>query len=258
MIVEDHLCLELRRYLTGEMSDQERTAFESRLLDDQEFSDAIAVCEQDIIDAYALGTLAENRTRSIQPWIELAPGRVQRVHTARALLVRRRQKIRLKQRMAVILALAACISIAVGVTLNQTRKSNSKAVRSEKIAATVPSPELAASRAPNLGKPDVILVVAERIRGEQPITTYQIHRDVPVRLQILLMGEAVHTAYATTVIRAEKQRVVFGESGLKAQEKDGQPYLEVSLPAGSLPPATYNIVVTGGGEALSSRFAVRW
>ncbi len=69
MIVENHLRLELLRYLTGEMSEDKRTAFASRLLGDQEFSDAVAMCEQDLIDAYASETLDQDQMRSIQPWI---------------------------------------------------------------------------------------------------------------------------------------------------------------------------------------------
>ncbi len=258
MIVEDHLRLELLRYLTGEMSEDKRTAFESRLLGDQEFSDAVAVCEQDLIDAYASETLDQDQMRSIQPWIESSPGRIQRVEIARALLVRRPQRIRREQRLAGILALAACALIGLGITLNQAGKPNSKPIQDGKAVAAVPTPGETAPRASTPVKPDVILVVAERIRGEQPITTYQIHRDIPVQLQIVLMSGAAHATYAATVTSSRTQRIVFAEKGLKTQEKNRQSYLDVTLPAGSLPAATYNLVVTGGGEALISRFAVRW
>jgi anti-sigma factor RsiW len=76
---------------------QAQTTVQNQFFDtitDQDFSDAVAVHEQDLIDAYALGSLTPEEARSIQTWIEASPRRMQRVGMARALLVRHPQKIR--------------------------------------------------------------------------------------------------------------------------------------------------------------------
>jgi hypothetical protein len=81
----------------GDQVMQAQTTVQNQFFDtitDQDFSDAVAVHEQDLIDAYALGSLTPEEARSIQTWIEASPRRMQRVGMARALLVRHPQKIR--------------------------------------------------------------------------------------------------------------------------------------------------------------------
>jgi len=256
LIAEDNLRLELLRYLTGAMTEDERAVFEARLIDDQDFSDAVALSEQNLIDSYALEKLDPDTAHSIRSWIEATPRRLERVEMARAFLGGTRRKIYSKQSL-VILAFAACILVAAGVTLSVRNKSDLKAASPGKVATTNAAPGGVAPAAKSSPKPQVILLVAERIRGEQPIATYRIQPDAPVRLQVLLISEKARATYSVRIMSFNQPHVIWEQEALKPDEKDGQPFIETTLPAGSLPPASYNIVVTGIDGELVSHFVVR-
>lgn len=255
MIAEHDLRQELLRYLTGAMTGEEHAIFETRLIEDQEFSDAVAASEQDLIDAYALGTLNPEEARSLQPWIEAAPKRIQRVLIARAFFARKPQIISSKQRIAILSTIAACLLIAIGITINRQHKLNSSRVPPPS-ATTTPAP---ASTPQPLGfkEPQVILLIAERIRGEQPITIFKLLPDAPIRLQILLVSEREQLTYTAKIISSDNHHVVWERKGLKAKQKDGQVFVEATLPPGSFPPATYYVLVNGGSGGLISHFTVR-
>ena len=259
MISENHHRLSLLRYIAADLTADERALFEERLLKDQDFSDAVAVHEQDLIDAYALGSLAPEETRSIQAWIEASPRRMQRVNMARAFLIRRPQKIRRKQYVTIMLAAAACILAAVGITLSLTSKSmrqNSKNVYSGTIAAVQNGMR---DKSPgNTAKPEVILLVAERVRGQQQTTTHQLHRGASVQLQIILVGETARSGYLLRLHSLGKDKRVLSEyKDLNAESVDGQLYIKVDFSPDSLPSGTYRAFVSRGGDTLVSDFAVR-
>ena len=260
LISENHHRLSLLRYIAADLTADERALFEERLLKDQDFSDAVAVHEQDLIDAYALGSLAPEETRSIQAWIEASPRRMQRVNMARAFLIRRPQKIRRKQYVTIVLAAAACILAAVGITLSLTSKpmrQNSKSVSSGTIAAVRNG--ISETSPGNAAKPEVILLVSERIRGQQQITTHQIHSAAPVQMQILLVGETARSGYSLTIHSLGEDKHVLPEyKDLNAESVGGQLYIKVDFSPGSLLPGTYRAFVSRGGDTLVSDFAVRW
>jgi hypothetical protein len=257
-ISESGLRPALLRYIAGRSTEFERAEFEERLLADQEFSDAAAVCEQELIDAYALQQLNADDMEGLRPWVEASPQRMQRVEIARALLLPRPQKIRAKQRMAVILAIAACVLAAV--TLHVTHRpvqsvpQTSATNGGQSHGANGPSVAL-----PTDTKSDVILLVAERTRGDQQIANYQVHRAAAVQLQVMLSGETAHSGYTLQVVPVEGPRhILLEKKALQAQSMNGQLYLNVTLPPGSLPPATYAASVSRGGETLVSHFTLKW
>ena len=259
MISEDHLRLSLLRYFAADMTADERALFEERLLTDEEFSDAVAVQEQDLIDAYALGALTAEEMRSIQTWIESSPRRMQRVRMARAFLVKRPQKIRRKQYATIMLAAAACILAAVGITpslISKLMRQNSERVSSGTIAAVQNGrPQTSPG---NTAKPEVILLVADRIRGRQHITTYRVPPGVTVQVQVLLAGASASSDYTLQIVSHDaKPHIVLEQRRLRAQVKEGQPYIEGTFPPGSLPPANYRAFVSRGGDTLIADFAVR-
>ncbi len=259
MTSEDHVRMNLVRYLAADLTAEERDLFEERLLTDQDFSDAVAVHEQDLIDAHALRSLPPDEALSVQLWIEASPNRMQRVRMARALLVGRHQRIRRKQRIAIVLATAACILVAIGITLNLTGKSmrqNSKSVS----PGTIATLQRGVSQTPpgNATKPEVILLVAERIRGQQQITTYQIPPNVSVQFQVLLAGEPANSDYTLKIVSHDaKQHILLERRDLKAQVQRGQSYVEAIFPPGSLPPGDYYAFVSRNEDTLTSHFAVR-
>jgi negative regulator of sigma E activity len=261
---ENDLRVTLLQYLSGKSTELERAHFEERLLADQEFSDAAAVCEQELIDSYALQRLDVEDMEALKSWIEVSPSRMQRVRMARALLLARPQRFRRKQRIAVILAVAACVLAAVTLHLtNRITQKDSRAV--SQVTATNAIPSQSASTPPsvavpsNTSKPDVILIATERVRGEQQIVTYQVHRDAPIQLQILLTGETARSGYRLWVVPLEEQRhILLEKTDMKAQSVNGQLYLKVTLPPGSLPPATYAASVSRRGDTLVSHFTLKW
>jgi hypothetical protein len=261
-ISESDLRPVLLRYITGRSTESERTGFEERLLADQEFSDAAAVCEQELIDAYALQQLNADDMEGLRPWIESSPMRMQRVKMARALLLVAPQRIRAKRRMVLILATAACVLAAVTLHLtNRTAQKNPNSA--PETSATSPTQSQGVNgppvASPSDAKPDVILLVAERVRGEQQIATYQVHPNATVQLQIMLGGETARSGYRLQVVPLEgSHHILLEKTGLQAQSINGQLYLNVTLPPGFLPPAAYTASVSRHGETLVSHFTLKW
>ena len=258
LISEDQIRASTLRYLTNRLLEDERAIFENQLLTDQDFSDAVAVQEQDFIDGYVLGSLNPEEVRFVHPWIEASPRLMQRVSMAKALLIRRPQRALRKQFVAVALAAAACVLVAIGVSLEMSTRSHPKEVASGTVANTSPLQDGATQPTDNTGKPAVILLVAERIRGDQQITTYQVSRDVPVQLQVLLAGETARSGYTLKVeSMTEKRHILLQQQDLEAQSVEGRLYIKSTFPPGSLPPGSYRILVHRGGETLVAQFAVK-
>ena len=261
-ISENDLRQALLRYIAGRSTESERAEFEERLLTDQEFSDDAAMCEQELIDAYALQQLSVDDMEGLRAWVESSPPRRERVKMARAILLARPPKIRIQRRIAFIWAAAACVALAVTLPLmKKIAQRNPPAV--SQTAATNPqqveganAPLVASSEAM---KPDVILLAAERVRGEEQPATYKVHRNAPVQLQIILPGETERSGYGLQVVPLdEPHHVLLEKADLQAESMNGQLYLEVTLPPGSLPPSTYTASVSRDGETLVSNFILQY
>lgn len=258
-ISESDLRSALLRYISGRSTESERAEFEERLLTDQEFSDDAAVCEQELIDAYALQQLSVDDMEGLRGWIESSPDRMQRVKMARALLLTPPRKFRIQRRIAFVLAAAACLLLAVTLRLTQrVTQKNSTLVSQTSATNTQPVP-MPAATVPGAIKPDVILLAVERVRGEQQIASYEVHRSAPVQLQIMLGGETARTGYKLQVVPLEgPSQILLEKTNLQAQSMNGQLYLNVTLPPGYLPPATYSASVSRRGETLVSHFTLKW
>jgi anti-sigma-K factor RskA len=260
---EEGLRASFLQYIMGRLPEPERTRFEERLLEDQDFSDAAAACEQGLIDGYAMRRLDAEETRTVGLWIEASPNRVERVAMARALLQATPRKGAGRTGIGFALAAAACLLAAATLYLVNARTLRQGQVPAHSAANTAP-PQSEAS--PNTAKvhidtakPDVILVAAERTRGEQKTAVYQVHRQSPIQLQVLLPGEKAGSGYQVRVATlANRSSPLLQQNGLEAQSVAGQLYLTITLPAGSLPPATYTASVTRQGETLVSGFTVKW
>jgi hypothetical protein len=250
-ISQEDLRTSFLHYIVGRLPESDRTRFEERLLQDQDFSDAAAVCEQELIDAYALRRLDEEETRALGLWIEASPDRVARVAMARALLQATSRRGTGRQRLSFALAAAACILLAGTLYLvnNKMHPSQKPALSAANAIPPPPTPPVAA-------KADVILIAAERTRGNQKTSTYQIHRDAPIQLQILLPAETARSGYQVRV--TDQTGTVLQQDNLEAQSVDDQLYLTVTLPPGSLPPATYTASVTRQADMLVSAFTLKW
>ena len=260
----DDLRASFLRYVTGRLPEPDKTRFEERLLEDQGFSDTAAALEQEFIDNYALRRLDAEEARAIGLWIEASPERVERVTMARVLLQAtpqrgQQKKQRGQQKWKTDITLAAAASLLAVATLYLV---NSKMPHHEQQATQLSAPNTAPQDQTDAAarrKPDIVLIAAERTRGEQKTATYQIHRESPIQLQVLLPGETNHSGYQLRIVSlTDPSKTMLEQNELEAQSMAGQLYLTATVPPGSLPPATYTASVSRQGERLISTFALQW
>jgi hypothetical protein len=250
--------LKLLRYIAGSLSELDRTMFEQQLLDDQAFSDAVAFCEQELIDAYSRKELNQQEMLLLTPWIECSPRRIQRVAIAHTILPSAPKPVAQTRRVLRAIALAACVVAAVFIPIKRRISSlPSGTIASSSSTSTTP-PQVDPTPVSPL-KPDVILLAVERIRGDQEPATYSVHRNRPLRLQIMLDRASVHSRYGLQIVSLSKPHdIVVTQNNLQAKSIGQQLYLSVDLPVGSLQPSAYSVSVTRPGSTLVSTFTLRW
>jgi len=197
-------------------------------------------------------------TRAIGLWIEASPERVERVTMARVLLQSTPQRGQQKKKTNITLAAAASLLAAATLYLVNSKMSHHEQQATQLSASnTAPQDHTAAATATT--KPDIVLIAAERTRGEQKTATYQIHRESPIQLQVLLPGETNHSGYQLRIVSlTDPSKTLFEQNELEAQSIAGQLYLTATLPPGSLPPATYTASISRRGDTLISTFALKW
>jgi len=209
-----------------------------------------------------LHRLDAEETRAIGLWIEASPERVDRVAIARALLQAAPQRGLRTQQISCGLAAEACLLVAAMLYLVNTRVLHHEQRDTRLSAANTPpsqdqTPSPAAANVTI--KPDVVLITAERTRGEQKAATYQVHRESPVQLQVLLPDQTTHSRYQLRLAPAtDPNNILRQQDDLEMQYMAGQPYLTVTLPPGSLPPATYIVSISGHGDTLILAFTLKW
>jgi hypothetical protein len=253
----DDLRASFLRYITGRLPEPDKTRFEERLLEDQDFSDTAAACEQELIDNYALRRLDAEETRAVGLWIEASPERVARVTMARVLLQATPQRGQQKKKTSITLAAAASLLAAATLYLVNSKMSHHQQQATQLSASNTAPQDQTAPAATT--KPDIVLIAAERTRGEQKTATYQIHRESPIQLQVLLPGETNHSGYQLRIVSlTDPSKTLLEQNELEAQSLAGQLYLTATLPPGSLPPATYTASVSRQGDTLISTFALKW
>jgi hypothetical protein len=253
----DDLRASFLRYITGRLPEPDKTRFEERLLEDQDFSDTAAACEQELIDNYALRRLDAEETRAVGLWIEASPERVERVTMARVLLRATPPRGQPKKKTNITLAAAASLLAAATLYLVNSKLSHHEQQATQLSASNSPLQDQTAATATT--KPDIVLIAAERTRGEQKTVTYQIHRESPIQLQVLLPGETNHSGYQLRIVSfTDPSKTLLEQNELEAQSIGGQLYLTATLPPGSLPPATYTASVSRQGDTLVSTFALKW
>jgi hypothetical protein len=244
------------RYISNGMDAAEHEAMENRLLRDHEFSDEMAACEQELIDAYAVGSLSAAEIAILEPWIALSERRIQQVRMAQAFLQRRQNRAPMIRVWAPWTALAACLLLGAGLLL-RTSLRGSLPGKVETPAIVPSQPNLSSSAKPLL-KPDVVLLVAERIRGEQQTPAFLIHAASPIQLEVLL-ATGLGSGYSLKIVRAEDSaHPIFEQSNLEPHSVHGEVYLSSTITAGSLHPGTYDVILSRDGETHISRFAIRW
>ena len=155
----DDLRARFLRYITGRLPEPDKTRFEERLLEDQDFSDTAAACEQELIDDYALHRLDAEETRAVGLWIEASPERVERVTMARVLLRATPQRGQPKKKTNITLAAAASLLAAATLYLVNSKLSHHEQQATQLSASNSPLQEQTAATAATT-KPDIVLIAA--------------------------------------------------------------------------------------------------
>jgi anti-sigma factor RsiW len=218
----------LLHYVSGIMSASDREAFEQRLIEDEEFSNAVEADEFDLVDDYAAGVLPHAERKQISAWIEASPERRARVLIAREL--HRSSSNPQKSGFSWIwwaAGLAACLTLAAVLPfLRQPQPPPPPAS-----VATVTEP---ATSIPT----DTILLAAERMRGSRsrnPANTYTVHTGSPTHLQIMIPPSARDSDYMISLQgNAPGSRSPLQFAGVRPQGDTNAPYLELTLPPGTL------------------------
>jgi hypothetical protein len=75
----------------------------------------------------------------------------------------------------------------------------------------------------------------------------------------MLPGETERSGYGLQVVPLEgPSHILLEKTNLQAQSMNGQLYLDVTLPPGFFPPATYAASVSRSGETLVSHFTLKY
>jgi hypothetical protein len=245
-------------YVTGRLSTTEQEGVESRLLMDQQFSDTMAVHEQEHIDAYATGSFTAEELAQLRPWIEGSAARMQRVAIARSFLRQSRRIDRPLKAKLLALALAACLLLAAGLVVSRNRWISRPSTPAN-ISKSAPAADGDQSASPRAGKADVILLIAERIRGTQEQRpTFFVKAGNPIKVEILLATDA-GSQYGLKIVReGTSPQTILETSNLEPQLADRHPYLVATLRPGSVPPGTYKVLLIHAGDTQMMRFEVKW
>jgi len=233
------------------MSVNEREAFELRLIEEDDFSDLIETVEFDLVEDFAAGVLPLAEHEQIALWIKASPER-----SARVLLAQTLHQSSSKRRRSATLwiwwtaALSACVILTISLLLLR---------RPQPAPSTLASSQVA-THAPFTPRQDTILLIAERLRGGNigSATSYPLHADSSVRLQIMVPPSDGRTPYSATLQGNEPGGAsLLHISGITPRGDASAPYLELTLPPRSLPSGKYMLELRSRTDNYQLSFRVK-
>lgn len=253
---------ELRRsfiaYVSGSLSISERDAFEQRLLEDEHFAQQITALEEDILEDYAAGALEPAEQAALRTWVMASARRREQVRLTRLMLLQSPRKPHASKEIWVWLAAAAACILAGAGIFAWRRAPSPVLAPSAPPVASVHAPSPAPAVAP---QPDVILLIAERLRGTNTRNEnrYVVHSKSSVHIQILIPNADAASRY-TLVLRSEDrsdtpQPPVHVE-GLLPHTASRESYVETTIPSGSLHSGTYLAQVSSKAGTFATLFRV--
>lgn len=260
----------IRRYLIGDLGEDEMESFEQRVLSDPDFLEQVLMAEDELIEDYLRGALpAGEREKFVAQYLS-APQHLQKVKVAEALrgypervanaainsglkpeprLTRRR--FGLARAPGVVYALAATLLIAALVGLwvfmgnRRARPGESAALEQE--LARLNAPE---TRRPGAAPdPNEIAVTLSpgTVRGQNELPRVSIPGSATVvnfRLELLADNHPTYRVALRTDARGE----VFAWSGLRDQPA-GADFITLRVPARVLAPGDYVLALSGSNPA---------
>ncbi len=244
---------DLIAYIGKTMSAEQRESFEQRMFEDASFSEAIEAVEFDLVEGYADGTLSDTERQQLKAWVDSSAERRAQIRIAQSLRrsVARRRQVRLMKGVGWTSAIAACLILAVSWPLLRAHRSLLSKAPVTHTTSTLPS--IAENE-------DVILLVVERLRDREKnnrVTTYTIHADARIRLQVILPSGHTEPAYSIRIHPIDgrsKSELYF--DGLILQSEKGMTYLDVTLAPESLKSGTYVAEIRSRNLVYSQMFRV--
>jgi anti-sigma factor RsiW len=239
-------------YVSGTLAAAERDDFEERLLKDEEFSQLTALLEEDVLEDYAAGSLTSAEQKSLRPWIMSSARRREHVQVTRLLLQSSRPRLQTGKSVWLWLTAAACV---ISAALLFVRHRVPSAI------PTASSKPVQVSPQPIFPKDNVILLVAERLRGSatENESAYVVRPEASTHIQVLLPGAENRMRY-TLLLRPtdddRSQQDLVRVDGLAAQNASGAQYIEITLPPGHLSPGAYLAEVRSRDASFAVRFRV--
>jgi anti-sigma factor RsiW len=231
-------------YVSGTLAAAERDDFEERLVKDEEFSQLTALLEEDVLEDYAAGSLTSAEQKSLRPR--------EHVQVTRLLLQNSRPRLQTRKSVWLWLTAAACV---ISAALLFVRHRVPSAI------PTASSKPVPGSSQPIFPKANVILLVAERLRGSatQNESAYVVRPEATTHIQVLLPGAENRMSYSLLLRPTDDDRSQQGlvrVDGLGAQNASGAQYIEITLPPGHLSPGAYLAEVRSRDGSFAVRFRV--
>lgn len=226
----------IKNYLLGQMSEQEASEIETRLLTDREFYDELSIVEDELIDQYLGDALSDTDRLSFEAHFVSSPERRQKVRFARALKKHvsesapqgdestssRSLFTYLFRKPAIPIAVAAMLLVIVGgryVTQKYWPEATGRVLAVE-------------------------LIPGPLTRGEGEVRTFSIASDVgTVQLQLSLPKNEYQTYEA--VVRDSSLRPVITAGNLKAQTINNFAAVTLDINANLLPAGDYRVNLSG-------------
>jgi hypothetical protein len=244
----------LERYLLGDLSEDEQETFEREYFRSDETFDRLQAAEDDLIDAFAAGTLASAAAARLRERLERSPGGRARLELARALReVPRAAPV--PARRAAWLSLAAVLAVGLGTSF-LTMRSLRHELRGARDAGEASSrraedlaEELALARQANTGIASRVLEPGGE-RDPQGVAVVTLDDGVDwIRLRLRVPRQAPPPPYGATLETAEGETLATLR-GLEPREGA----VDVVWPR--LRPGTYVVTLHTAEPAESYTFRV--
>jgi hypothetical protein len=244
------------RYLLGAMTEEERDAFETRMLGDPELSELVAAAEADLLDAYVRGELDAEQRRIVQQ--HLLATDAQRARLDSAVALNAALEPRRRSHWWWTVPIAAALAVVVLVALLQQRRPAPSSESRPVIARVTTAPPTPPTPVPSdtggkviVKEPVVVTLVlaSSMTRGERAEATLTLPANADtVRLVMgLEPGDDEYPSYGVLV-----QTVDGSEIAKRDRLASKKGVLQIDLPARSLGAGEYEVLVEGfpsGGAA---------
>ena len=254
----------LKRYLLGELSEEERAAVQDRLTSDEDYFDFLCTVETDLLDAYVRGELSAGEREQVERSLLTAPHARARLAFAKALAAETartgRKRLPVWRTGPSILLAAAGLVVVVGIGFLalQNRKLGEQIATLETQRSALQSAEhdleLRLNRAQTgSGAPVTMSVLLSPgvVRGAGQAKQIAVPASTQlVELQLDPEGDR-HAAYRVT-LKTTAGAKVWEQTNLAPQSTPAGRMLSVWLPASALARGDYELTLEGisnGGKA---------